>query len=284
MFDLLGQFAGPVLSFIGGERRNAAAADMADKQMDFQRDMSSTAYQRAVKDMQAAGLNPMLAYGQGGASTPGGAMAQVEDTISPAVQTAFQRQRLTQELDNMKATQNQTESAAKVNEAQAANIQADTINKELQGPQIQALTKQNISSADNLDASTKRIDSEIEKLKGEVANLPKVGKQIEATISNLLEQNKQISAEIVYKKVLTSLTSANVKLTTAQTLQLKSTLGQIIELNNADIALRRAKIPGQENQAEFDKTPMGKTMPYVEAVGTVGSSAQSIISPFKGKK
>lgn len=49
--------------------QNAFNSAEAEKARQFELDMSNTAYQRSMQDMEKAGLNPILAYQQGGAAT-----------------------------------------------------------------------------------------------------------------------------------------------------------------------------------------------------------------------
>lgn len=62
-------------SLVASRYQNDFNAFEAQKNRDFQERMSNTAYQRAVSDMQKAGINPILAFSQGGASSPSGSVA-----------------------------------------------------------------------------------------------------------------------------------------------------------------------------------------------------------------
>lgn len=75
---LIGALGGLASGFLGqssARQQQAFNSREAQKQRDFEERMSNTQYQRAMADMRTAGLNPMLAFEQGGAGTPGGAAA-----------------------------------------------------------------------------------------------------------------------------------------------------------------------------------------------------------------
>lgn len=56
------------------EKARLFSSNEAGRQMAFQYDLATTGYQRAMQDMRKAGLNPILAYQQGGGPMAGGAM------------------------------------------------------------------------------------------------------------------------------------------------------------------------------------------------------------------
>lgn len=74
---------------LSGVVGNRARTGESKQNRRFQERMRNTQWQAGVEDMRAAGLNPALAYQQGGAASPSGSMAQVENVGEESVSNAM---------------------------------------------------------------------------------------------------------------------------------------------------------------------------------------------------
>jgi len=179
---------GPLLTIGSALLGHELASQRQSNAQDFSADQFANRYQTTTADMKKAGLNPMLAYSQGGGSPPSSSAASAN---TPDVGASFIQ--------------------SKLNAAQVANIEADTQNKNEQSALIRAQTAQASSSASMADANITKIGQEVMNLKEQFKNIPLEGKRLEAMANQLAYSANLMLEQGISQDVIRSHLSTMIK-------------------------------------------------------------------------
>ena len=172
----LGAKAGALLgaSIGGGMDTNAARAEAAASANAFSANQYATRYQTQVKDMEAAGLNPMLAYMQSPASSPTGQSYQPSNPYEGAARDYS--------------------SAANV-ERTGENIEANTVKQRAERFLVEAQTTLAGASSDQARANINKLENEAKKIAEEIKNIPLEGDRLIALVKNLRASTSLIDSQ-----------------------------------------------------------------------------------------
>lgn len=243
---------------VGGTMLNSRLAESRQHDaQDFSAGQFANRYQVQVRDLKAAGLNPMLAYMSGAGSAPQSSAASASGTDSGRI---YNESRLVsaQEANLTASAQNQVAQSIKA-EAERRNVDADTLIKQYGiPPLLAAQASAAISSAAQADAMAQKISMEIPKIKTEIAELE----------SRISKNKSDVEAN-------NSLITANAVLSGLRALQ-----GY---LANAEARHTNLGADILEPKAKAAKTTTGELAATAENVGKIGSAVSEWRDALMGK-
>nr|WAE43766.1 MAG: DNA pilot protein [Microviridae sp.] len=139
--SILSSVAGGLFGLMGTQDSNAANAQQAQIQRDWETNMFQTRYQNTVNDLRSAGLNPMLAFEGSGPSTPSGAMSPaMQNPMAAAVSSGSQAGEAISALQTASKNRDEIQSRIDLNKAESLKTAAETTTELNRPENVQADT------------------------------------------------------------------------------------------------------------------------------------------------
>lgn len=189
--------AGAAIGYAGQQQTNAANAAQAKAQMDFQERMRATQYQTTVADLTKAGLNPALAYSQGGAGNLGGSAATMGNSAASGISSAQAALSMKQQLANTQLTQAQ---------ARDTNASAD-----LKDSEVRARSASAVEGGENRPPLNYYQAAQIARYKAEELGLKLTEEQFKGLVQQVYNQNRATAASAAQTETMTKILSPQAK-------------------------------------------------------------------------
>jgi len=233
----------------------------ATRNRKFQKQQRATQYQTAVGDMKRAGLNPMLAYSQGGAGNNTGSAASVHAGNSPSPPSGGQGHSPMARMEPVVRGSEAVHSAMEVSRGveEIKNLKEQNNLLKAQTYETQTRADQNIANVGAVGAHQKEMEQRVLNMREEVEKIRQEVKSGESQVvlNNIIGRLKTVEEQVAKRQI------SNIEAHTV--------------LQQTEAKLKTLDLPAGDLKADVAKTVHGG----LNAVkGLVGHSAEKFSRLF----
>jgi hypothetical protein len=271
---IMGGIIGGGLNLAGSLFSNASNRDIANQANQFSAEQYATRYQTTVKDLQAAGLSPMLAYGQGAGSAPTAQVGHPQQNVMSSATEGYQK---ATERNMVNATISNLEKEGRIKDEALATQKAQTeLTVAQRDNQLASSGLASASAAKTYQDINKEnanqpywVDNARNNAEMIVQNINKIKQDIQtgnASAGQLKALTAKVGVDINHINALINLNAAQIKQTLASTSKTAADMAQV-QLLTKLTGLSENKL---RNASEAELSVVKRNItPYLEEINTL---------------